>query len=472
MSIKRFILKPLVASILGKSISSNTSATPPAPACSITLTGDIASAVGGTAMTIAGQTASYTLPAASSPYIVSTPEANLFSPPTVGTKLVEVKLEQTGDAQPSAALSGASYFLNILLFGGRYYVALLNQGTFTPVALAGYSTGNISSSSKIAIGLAAGGTPVVFVDGAPITLFDAATETTPVDMTGFFSGGAALAALDQSGFSSGSGSVEFVTAGANFEAHYVGSGLLDWCDTDTVPRFNPDSLVSVGGDIFYSSAFAAEDTLYQDAGLTTVAGTAGDPIGGIKNLSSTGTLALSQSTTADKFVVHVLEGVTRARRTTTSTAKMLSDGVFDMDAGMVLSIKFYLSSSQSPTLFGGNNNHLRVTRTSIGNLQIRAGGSTLRDIPGVLPGTQVSYRVTLAFGAGLCDVYVNGEVVDSFATQTSTTVFDAVVIGATSVTGASIHDLYLEDVLLANTDGRLSAAAVSQINAFMEGLAA
>lgn len=429
-----------------------------APACSISLTGDTATGLGYNPMGISGQTASYTLVSPANVWLANQPAQR--SKPATGTILSEVKISGTGGGAPVATVSDAA-FTNRALVGrdrtsGDIVVAVIEAGSPT-------FSDTLSPTSKYALGVNAAGDVLIYVDGVAIDLGGAGAGM-------FASTDFALAAIDLDMQTSGTGSVEFITAGANFESQYIGTGLLDWCDTDTVPEFRPDSLVPVGGNIFMTSVFTADPVMYQDASLTTEATAGSDPIGGLKNLSSTGTLTLAQTTTADKFMVSVLSSLARARKSTGSTDKLISDGTFDIVAGTVLAMSFFNNGVMSCTPFGGNGNHLRVERTATGNLEVRAGGSTTNTLSGILTGSNTEYRVILAFGGGTCDVYVDGVLAGTFSTQETTTVFDAVVIGNTSLTGSETNDLFVEDIVMANTDGRITAAQARLLNTYMDGI--
>lgn len=430
----------------------------PAPACSISLTGDTAVGAGYNPMTISGQTASYTLESPANVWLANQPAQR--SKPATGTILVEVKISGTGSGAPSATIADAA-FTNRVLVGrdrttGDIIIAVVEAGSPT-------FADTLSPTSKYALGVNSAGDVLIYVDGVSVDLGGAGA--------GMFSAtDFALAAIDLDMQTSGTGSVQFITAGANFEATYIGTGLRDWCDTDTVNTFTPDSIVPDGGNIFMSSVFTADPVMYEDVALEDAALVAGDPIGGIKNLSQTGTLTLSQPNTVDKFAVHDLAGVLRARKPNGSSDKLISDGTFNMADGMVLAMSMYISGTMSCTPFGGNGNHLRVERTSAGNLEVRAGGSTTNTLSGILTGSDTEYRIILAFGGGTCDVYVDGAFAGTFSTQSTTTVFDAVVVGNTSLTGAETNQLYMEDIVMANTDGRITATQAALLNAYMDGI--
>jgi hypothetical protein len=65
--------------------------------------------------------------------------------------------------------------------------------------------------------------------------------------------------------------------------------------------WSPDDVLAGVTNSFWSDPLAG--TLYEDAGLTTLADATNDPVGGVRNLSAIGTSTLSQSTTASKMVV-------------------------------------------------------------------------------------------------------------------------------------------------------------------------
>src|SRR5690606_31392712 len=118
--------------------------------------------------------------------------------------IFEVELTRSGDAAPQAQISPSDNPIQALL--------VRRMADFIQIEVIGGFFDECPPDSVVGIGVDSSGSPIVFVDGIPVDI-DGAGD-------GMFLSGAALIAADIAGQTSGSGSVTFRTAAADFTQTY------------------------------------------------------------------------------------------------------------------------------------------------------------------------------------------------------------------------------------------------------------
>jgi len=228
--------------------------------------------------------------------------------------------------------------------------------------------------------------------------------------------------------------------------------------------WSPDDVLAGVTNSFWSDPLAG--TLYEDAGLTTLADATNDPVGGVRNLSAIGTSTLSQSTTGNKFIVSA-DG--RLQRTgATNTQVLLGSGSITLSNGFVFAADVEIpAASTFRTFFSAEDsvaNRLIVVSNSA-SLIACAGSTVQRTVSSVFTAGNLRHRVIVTGNATDFVIVVNGGAPVTYLTGSSLTTFPSWAIGklwgSTSPNGMTFGRL-----LVAEKDLR---ANIAEIDAWLGG---
>jgi hypothetical protein len=433
-------------SILRRAIIAATNfvpAPPPPIGCAITLTGDIAGAFSGTALTISGQTVSYTT-AGSGVYVASQPIGQAYPVDWAGERIVEAR-------RVSASSSAAKWGIAVVRSDIGAVVAARWNGTLWETDTFGDIPG--APTDIMAIGIRDDGAATVYQNGVAVAsgaVFDPTTDSIFI----------AAFVQDVDGESA---EWEIITEGSQM-TQYVDASLLDWCGQDTVPVWTPDSVLQSGDQAFWA-VLTDSGVQYEDASLTTEQ-TGTGLVGGIRNQSSIGTATLTQSTTGDKFS-RTSEGLLY-RSGSVTTQRMLFGGLtIDINNGFTMAWAGRMGSGTGGVAVGGESLHLLMSRSSA-NFNVRVGGTTnvnaATDIANGQNRTCMATGLQTANGA---ERWMDGDSKGTFSPSNSTTTFSAICIGTGTATATlgTAGEFYWRRIFICNRDLRAHAA---KINAWLE----
>jgi hypothetical protein len=419
------------------------SAPPPPIGCTITLTGAIASLFGGTALTISGQTVSYTNAGAGA-YAASQPIGQAYPIDWTGERIVENRRVSgsSSDAQHGIAVVRSDFGALVEARWGGVEWETTAFGTFPG-----------SPTDRVAIGIRGDGTACVYQNGVRVksgALFNPGTDN--IFISAFVQ--------DVDGESA---EWEIITEGSQM-TQYVDASLLDWCGQDTVPVWTPDSVLQSGDQAFWA-VLTDSGVQYEDASLTTEQ-TGTGLVGGIRNQSAIGTATLTQATTGDKFS-RTSEGLLY-RSGSVTTQRMLFGGLtININNGVTVAWAGRTGSGTSGVAVGGENGHLQMSRSS-GNFSVRVGGTTSLNVAtDIANGQNRNCMATGLQTANGAERWMDGESKGIFSPNNSTTTFSAICIGTGTATATlgTAGEFYWRRIFICNRDLRAHAA---QINAWLE----